>query len=293
MIDLSKHNGLYPAKPTEGKNNFKRTYRINRDGAIREVIRLRVLDERLREEIIFTHFLSSYTRWILREDTTVRIHGRDAPWDFSAEVGCGDVLNVEITAIAGDDSEFKAMTREDRLGRIVRNAKIPLSLLKKLHKDFPHERAQEIIGAARACGAERNVEVENPWFGTNEPLYVRYSSPASKTLVECLTTAIVTKAAKRHSNKAGTVLVIDNRSTDFELPELREAAPSFDRLAGKNPFKDVWLYTGYYSDFDGSNAEWALTPVLLSATTLRRFEEALELSGQTPNEAGIIYSGFK
>ena len=27
------------------------------------------------------------------------------------------------------------------------------------------------------------------------------------------------------------------------------------------PFKEVWLYTGYYSDNDGSNSEYTLIPL--------------------------------
>jgi hypothetical protein len=292
-IDLVGHAGLYPAKPLEDKSNFKITYRIDREGSVSQAVRLRLLDDRVREEVICAHFLSSYVRWILRDDVIGRVVSRDAPWDFSIELDGRDTFNLEITAVAEDEAEFRARMRENRLGKVIDKRAIPLSLLRKLHKDFPHERAQQIIDAAKASGAHRNVQVDNPWFGPMEPLYVGYRPVASLSLLECITNAIASKAAKPHPDKGKTILVIDNRSTAFDLAELRAAALAFNDLRAHSPFKEVWFYTGYYSDHDGQNAEWSFSPVLLPEATMQLFRKSVEQSGALPNEYGFVFGGFR
>jgi hypothetical protein len=288
----AEHIGLYPAKSLEGKRNFKTTYRIDRDGNVMQVVRLRLLDDRLREDIICRHFLSSYVRWIIKEDVTVNFQYRDAPWDFRIDLGSDQPFNLEITAVAEDQAQFERRSRERRLGRAIERQTIPMSLLRKLHKDAPCERAEVLIERANVLGIRDDDEVENPWRADMEPIWIGHSPMSSRSLLDHIVEAITTKAAKRHADKDETILLIDNWSTTFGIEDLQDAAAGFGDLRAICPFKEVWFYTGYYSDDDGGNAEWSLTPVLLPERTAERFNTTLTDADITPNAAGLVFSGF-
>jgi len=271
IFELGTSASLNPKGSLEGKSNFKLTFRITRDGSVARIIRLRVLDERLREQIICRHFLTSYLRRILRQDPSITIRSRDRPWDFEIELDNGENFYLEITAISENKTHFKQQTRERKLARIIHRTAIPLSLLEKINNDFPNQRAEQIISVSRACGLGRNEEVQNPWFGPMEPLFVGDRPVSGQSLLEHLANAIASKAQKNNEGKENTILIIDNRSTSFELEDLRVALSDVEKLRSISVFKQVWFYTGYYSDPDGGNAEWSLCPVLLP----RHIEERL------------------
>jgi hypothetical protein len=51
---------------------------------------------------------------------------------------------------------------------------------------------------------------------------------------------------------------------------------------------EIWFYTGYYSSFDGNDAEYNLAPIKLTheqENTLSNY-----LHQNPPNETGIIFS---
>jgi len=104
-----------------------------------------------------------------------------------------------------------------------------------------------------------------------EPLFVGDRPVSGQSLLEHLANAIASKAQKNNEGKENTILIIDNRSTSFELEDLRVALSDVEKLRSISVFKQVWFYTGYYSDPDGGNAEWSLCPVLLP----RHIEERL------------------
>jgi len=85
-------------------------------------------------------------------------------------------------------------------------------------------------------------------------------------------------------------LVIDNRASTFDISDYHIAGNRFDELSNDNKFRDIWFYTGFYSDDDGSNAEWSVCPILLSEETNRKMEHIQSKADITPDEDGIVYS---
>ena len=57
------------------------------------------------------------------------------------------------------------------------------------------------------------------------------------------------------------VLIIDNRTVSFDMENIVNHLNTLDDYFEKLPFKEVWLYTGYYSDYDGNNAEYSFIPL--------------------------------
>lgn len=91
-----------PVKPLEGKSNYKRYFRIERDGSVKERIFLNVPNISLREEIICKYYLSFLVRNFIQPTNPigVKFTSRDDPWDFRVELSNGLSFNVEVTSVA-------------------------------------------------------------------------------------------------------------------------------------------------------------------------------------------------
>jgi hypothetical protein len=291
--DFISHAGFYPLKPLQGKRNHKVTYRIAPDGSVMQAVSLAVNDKFHREQIVCVHFLSSLVRWVLREDIGVTFTSRDKPWDFGILLSNADQFNVEIVAIAEDQTAFMRRKKEGGLRSVSARPTLPLSLVRKLNREIDSERAQEVIADADARHLPDTAVVDNPWQTEGPILFVENAPDPQSTLCALVRDAIIKKARKRHAGKESTILIVDNLTTAFDLWDFHAAAKRFDELRPICPFKEVWFYTGYYSDDDGNNAEWSLCPILETNQTKDARAAAMKQLGVKPNQAGIIHGGFK
>jgi hypothetical protein len=74
---------LAPREPIEGRKNHRRLYLIERDGTIREMVRLHVPDMRVREQVICLHYLKMLVRHVLKDAIGVNVVSRAVqvlPW---------------------------------------------------------------------------------------------------------------------------------------------------------------------------------------------------------------------
>jgi hypothetical protein len=292
-ITLARHAGFYPVGSLEGKANFRRGIRVAPDGSATEHVRLQVPDARLREEIVLSHFLRSRVRWVIREQVGVTVISRDAPWDFAIALSNGTAFNVEITSIAEDHDIFAKKSGEELMRMHALTSEIPLSLLKRLSRKFPNERALELIADAESRLARSSTLVSNP-FATNGPLLFFEDDPGpTKRLVDLMKDAVEAKSQKRHAGKCNTILILDNRTTHYDLDNFWEAFEAIHQAKPEPVFAEVWFYTGYYSEFDGSESEWSLIPVSVPANVTDRLSSALVENGLQPNAAGIVHGGFR
>lgn len=254
---------------------------------------MQIPDARLREEIILSHFLRSRVRWIIREQVGVTFISRDAPWDFAITLSNGDAFNVEITSIAEDHDIFAKRSGEELMQMHALTSEIPLSLLKRLSRKFPNERARELIADAESRSALSSTLVTNP-FATNGPLLFFEDDPGpTKPLVDLMKEAIEAKSQKGHADKCNTILILDNRTTHYDLDNFREALKAIHQAEPERLFAEVWFYTGYYSELDGSESEWSLIPISVPEKTSDRLSSALVENGIEPNAAGIVHGGFR
>lgn len=186
---------------------------------------------------------------------------------------------LEITSIAEDQQQFKKRAAEERLETFSGRQTLPLSLVRKLHRDFPGERSQSVLDAALADGPRANEDVANPWNLPGPRMFHGITTPHLTPLFDLIGAAVAAKAAKDHEHKWATVLVIDNRTSAYDEHDMREAATRFGELRAAGPFPEVWLYTGFYSDDNGNNAEFVFSPVLLPDETRSELEKGVDLCG--------------
>lgn len=258
---------LRPRQTLEGRKNFKRFVVIARDGTVTERIGLHITDMRVRETVICQHYLITLVRHVLKEDTGVRIVGRDAPWDFQIELSNGSAFGVEIVSIADNQQHFTINSLEDRRDELARQQQITLRQLKKIALQFPDPLLEQLIAESAQARKGPDGLIDNPDFleaGSEGParIYVSYGDPVSAPLSMRLADAVARKAAKR-ADKSRLVLIIDNRTSLDSAEPLLEAAATIEDTLEASPFREIWLYTGYYSDFDGNNSEYSFIPLKL------------------------------
>jgi hypothetical protein len=233
----SKHSHFQPMLPdAQGNQNSRVLVRIERDGTSLSLVRLHVVAQRDREEIILIHFLKKYLPLIYQRDCGVYILSRDAPWDFALEIEGGENFNVEITSIADNEKLFELESAERELSSAKTNKQLPPHKMQKLGKLFPHNESEE--DSSRA---------DNPYF-EKQMMTVSSLPPPTEPYESLVSAAISAKANKRHSDKERTILVIDDQTTAFTSDQILS---SLSNVEQPNPFKEIWIYVGYWCTLSG------------------------------------------
>jgi hypothetical protein len=267
---------LNPILSLEGKNNFQKFFLIEKDGNIKERIILFINNIKLREDVICFHFLSRYIQVFIEKRTGIKFVSRDDPWDFQIELSNSEKLTIEITSIADEVDLFKTFKYQERISERSNFKKLEFHELVKLNNLFPQRDIQKEIDKLRINKVKNNQLVSNPYYGKS----FFFESSISDNL-ECfekiLKKSIDKKTEKTHSNKQNLILIIDNRTVTYELEDIISYLGNMNDYFNNLPFKEVWLYTGYYSDFDGNNAEYSFVPLKLDELKLDKLKIKLKL----------------
>lgn len=277
---------LFPVGDPEGQPNSKRWIRIESDGSRTERIFLDVPDISHREKLICIHYLRHMARHFCDERIGVNIVGRDAPWDFRLELSTGREFIVEITSIADNAKHFEVNLAEERLAKWRGVAKIPFHELKKLSELFPLSEMPAIVQEHSRSGTSAGSLIDSPLKDQRSQLLLSTIPEPAESLAEQIRSAVSKKASKRHSGKEETVLIVDNRTSAFDIPDYAAAATSLETFLASLPFPEIWFYTGYYSSNDGAHAEFSFAP--LKITEEQR--EVLErMSGHVDEHGRFIW----
>jgi len=251
-----------PREDLQDKHNYTRHVFIEFDGSIHEVVRLNVLDDRAREDIVGFHFCQQYAQIYYGdndEQPQFYVVGRDKPWDLTYVLHDGSTFNLEICRIA-DRALLKAIRAENDCTLLLRKKVLKGFEVNKIEKLFPGTLPKEISAAAqKASGKKQTYEIEtekeDPKVFLRPMMYPRIDLKAA------LVSAIQKKASKKHCGKEDTILVLDNLTTHASPDDFFDALEVIEKKIDLAPFPSIWLYTGYYSDDDGSNCEFSIIPL--------------------------------
>jgi hypothetical protein len=209
--------------------------------------------------------LRHITRHFLQDYIGIKFLGRDDPWDFKIELSNGDIFNVEITSIADNPMHFENNKKEERFNKWRAEEMIPLFELAKLVELFPDEKVSNIVNEHKNNGVSLDDLVKNPYFPLRTNLFVSTLYETNDKLSDILVDAIQKKINKKHQGKESTVLIIDNRTGAYDVPDYFQALNDIHPLASEWPFPEIWFYTGYYSDDSGNDAEFSFSPLKVTA----------------------------
>lgn len=257
-------NSLNPNQDLTEKQNYKTFHVIERDGTIVTSYRLHLPDTKLREEIICKHFLSNYVACFIKEPVGVNIISRDQPWDFAIAFSNNETLSIEITAIADHQDMFTKMKYEERLSALTEKAEIQLHELQRINQLFPDISTAAHIEEYQQQGLDKKSTVKNPYYHTETLIFDGGANHQLHSFNDLMTKAINKKISKNHPGKDALTLLIDNRTTLYEAHDIISALTLSQDYLEELPFKEVWIYTGYYSAPDASDTEYSLIAAKLS-----------------------------
>jgi hypothetical protein len=259
---------LAPFKPDQDpaeKNNFSRHFFIDPDGKVTEVIRLNVLDDRMREEIVAYHFCQQFAklRYSVRvEQPQFYVVGRDCPWDFQYVMHDGHTFFLEICRVA-DENLLRAIRAENDFQSLIMKDQLRGFEIIKIERNFPGTFDPDLVKSISTRDAKQKLyDIQRSV--QSQKLFLRPTMWPHLNLAEALKTAIRKKMKKRHANKADTTIVIDNLTTHSSPSDFHNAAEEIQEFLRDSPFESIWIYTGYYSDTDGGNCEYTLLPIKLN-----------------------------
>lgn len=266
---IERFNSLNPTQSLEGKQNYKTFHVIERDGSIVTSYRLDIPNSKLREEIVCKHFLSNYVSIFIKQLVGVNIVSRDQPWDFVVELSNNETFAIEITAIADNEAMFAKMKYEDRITLLTDKAEIQLHELERIHQLFPDTSTAALLVQHRQDGLNKKSTVLNPYYKAEKFIFDGGANNKFMPFEQLLKEAIDKKLKKNNSGKEALTLVIDNRTTLYEANDIINALEESQDYLETLPFNEVWIYTGYYSNLDGSNTEYSLVAAKVSQEKLQ------------------------
>lgn len=235
---------------------------MDRQGQIKEAVRLNIIDDRDREELVAFHFAQQYAE-IHYGGQQDRPHfyvvGRDNPWDFEYVMHDGSTFFLEICRIADKDL-LKAIRIENDCSKILAQRAAQGFEILKVEKHFPGTIPPTLLKKIKTK-ADRKATYRLENLPAHPRTFVRPPMLPRLELKEEIFKAIKKKAAKPHRYKDRTILLLDNLTTHHAPTEFFAAIKKLDTFIYDTPFCSIWLYTGYYSDEHGYDCEFSILPV--------------------------------
>jgi len=180
------------------------------------------------------------------------------------------------------------LKREERIAVKQHLEKIPFHEVIKLNNFFPSDNVTKLIQEFKENGTTNNELVDNPYHENAPRLFLSSIDEEKKPLEEKLKDVIQKKENKKHADKEDTILIIDNRTLTYEIEDLFLAILKLDNFLSECSFKEIWFYTGYYSNVDGEKAEYSLSPLKISEYQTEIIQKLTELN--KPNEDGLFFT---
>jgi hypothetical protein len=263
-----------PKEVLEGKSNYGVHVFVDRDGSISEIVRLNILNDRDREEIIGFHYAQQHAK-IHYSNQLEKPHfyvvGRDNPWDFEYLMHDGSTFFLEVCRVADEDL-LKAIKIENDVTLLLTKPTLYGFEIQKIERHFPGTVPMEIVNqVVTKADTKRKFD----WDNSSGPpkLFIRPTMSPQLDLRKELEKALLKKASKNHAGKERTVIILDNLTTHSGPRDFFDALDQMGEFLENLPFKSVWFYTGYYSGDDGYNCEFSLIPMKLPHDELKSLTE--------------------
>lgn len=253
---------LNPLHTSSIMHNCKETHVIGRDGSILLLKRL-FAPQQIKEEIIFNHLMKALvqSKYIKPYQDFIKFE-RDAPWDFIVETNCGKAFNVEVTEFT-DSQQSRQINEEKEL-------ELKLLSTKKEAKYISIRKAIDYLNLNPALlfelpkGNNKKI-VENPLFGKLDDILFWSNYSKDKNNFEELVKTLKKKINKKNTGKENTIVVLDNRSNFFDFFDFLKFQEWVHENKNTIPFKEIFVYTGYFSTDDGSIAEYSIISLGISS----------------------------
>ncbi len=108
--------------------------------------------------------------------------------------------------------------------------------LEKISSFFPTEKLNAAVSGYLSKGVSKDDNVKNPLYGENTNIFISNMNETRVSLETHIRTAIESKVAKNHTEKEITILIIDNRTSAYDMEEYSNACESLREYLKNIPF---------------------------------------------------------
>lgn len=257
-------------------SNSKTWFTVDNEGSVSKKIMLNLEDKRRREEIIVEHLRAFYKR-IYGVDLPALLVERDSPHDFTFESDSGKKFYLEIISISNSNAGFKKQSNELKLNKLLEKNGISNSTIAILPQNTT---SKELKGLISNINSSPLLQTNNKKgleklfkeaLSTKKSVLRKFRDRKGKRLTfvdgetvqleQIVRKAILEKAKKGYKNIESMVLVIDDQITEHGREDFEKDLPSIIRKNQKNPFKEIFIYSGFYSNRSSLSAEFVFYPV--------------------------------
>lgn len=256
-------------------DNFKTWFTIAKDGSMSKKIMLSLEDKKRREEIIAGHFRAFY-KGIYGVDLPSLLVERDNPHDFTFKSDSGEKLYLEIISISNSNAGFKKQSNELKLNKLLEKIGMSNSTIAILPQNTTSKELKGLVSNVDSypllqIKSKKDLEkLFKEVLSIKKPVLRKLRDKKRKriTLVDgeaippkqIVRKAILEKAKKGYKNIGNMVLVIDDQIIEHGREDIERSMPLIIRKNQNNPFKEIFVYSGFCSNRNGLSAEFVFYP---------------------------------
>ncbi|MDP2632794.1 MAG: hypothetical protein Q8P25_03670 [Candidatus Curtissbacteria bacterium] len=254
------------------EENTKYQAWIGKDGTLQQKLMLSLEDKIRREELIAKHFLAFY------ENTygvrlPKKITQRDNPHDFTFSDETGDIF-LEIVAISDSSSGFRKQSNQKLLERLVGD--LENSIIAIVPPEATNKELREAVNKINEYPAiedakDHILELFQERINAQKPIVRRLADKNKKRIYitdginepikKIVNDAIKRKEGKGYDNVPEMILLIDNQIIEYSIKNIGTAWINLVKQNQTSLFREIFLYTGYYSKNDSTHSEFNIFPI--------------------------------
>ena len=253
--------------------NYRKWVTIERDGTTKEKLILSLQDKRRREEIIAYHFQKFYkdAYGIMLPSLLI---GRDNPHDFTFGNAVGLELHLEIISASDTSKGFCKHSHHAKLEELLKDE--PLSVVAAIPWNAGKKDIEMAVKDMKNYPPINDfingpIDVLNQRVTEQKPVIRRFANDkkrrifltdgVNEPIVKIINIAIRNKEVMPYKYINDMTLIIDDQLIMYGRDDIARAWLDLVFANKKSPFKEIFLYSGYYANEDGNNAEFTIWPI--------------------------------
>ncbi len=258
---------------TDEIKNYQQWKTIERDGTTKDKLMLSLQDKRKREEIIDYHFKKFYKETYGVELPSSLIE-RDNPHDFTFANAAEEKFYLEIVAVSDTHEGFRKHRHHAKLDALLKNE--PMSVfgfipwnatnkdIEKAVLEMEKEPPVNDMASSSMQILNQSIIAQKPIIRkTTDLIKLRLfmTDGVNVPLEKIVTAEIKKKEAKQYKYVKDMTLIVDDQIIMYNREDI--ARSWFDLVLAnqKSTFKEIFLYSGYYANENGNNAQFTIWPI--------------------------------
>lgn len=260
--------------------NSKNWYALLKDGTIKNKEVFNFKDKGLREEVILKHF-SKFYEDVFGVTISNNILERNNPHDFTVGNNFNEAIPIEITSFSDEESGFKKQAVNLKINELLDKEGIDHNIIGLIPHGTSTGELKSLVSGLKTDNEFLTEEddVINIIYDEARlkkgPVLKKFNIRDSKRLIitdgedkvslaEIISAAIRKKEEKEYKNVKDMILIIDDHSITYTRKEIEESQSVLVERHKTSLFKEIFIYSGQYSEDDGTSSKFTFYSVKVS-----------------------------